>query len=152
MSQFADYSAVDPTLNEWGLRNGLRWASCYKGYEVRSFSWPLAGTESMQIWVDEPTGNLVCVNVALNSSSDARRKVKKAECSLETAEAGLDDALCVAREWQGEMRKVENLHAVIDGKLILRGLSLTVSVGEVQAIMGPNGAGKPTLGGAERRR
>jgi len=40
---------------------------------------------------------------------------------------------------------MKDLHASVEGKEILKGLSLTVREGEIHALMGPNGSGKSTL-------
>ncbi len=44
-----------------------------------------------------------------------------------------------------EMLDIENLHAEIAGKEILKGINLQIEAGTVHAIMGPNGSGKSTL-------
>ena len=44
-----------------------------------------------------------------------------------------------------ELLKIENLKALINDKLIIKDLNLTINKGEIHVIMGPNGSGKSTL-------
>ena len=96
------YAMIDSLIDRWAEQHGFAWEREYKGFDVRSFSWPLEGLESIQIWLYPPTNGEAVVNVAHNSSVDARRRVSKATYKVENLGAGLDEALATATQWRTE--------------------------------------------------
>ena len=61
------YAVLNPILDGWAEQNGIQWQREYKGYSVRSFSWPLADSESVQLWLDEPTNGQLTIHVCQNT-------------------------------------------------------------------------------------
>ncbi len=68
MSEYLDYSALDPILDAWAAQNGVEWVRKDRDWDVRSLWWPLTRQKSVQLWLDVPVDDRVTVHVCHNTT------------------------------------------------------------------------------------
>ena len=72
MSEYVDYSALDPILDSWATRRNVQWVRKDRDWDVRSLWWPLAHPESVQLWLDVPINDRVKIHVCQNTTRGGR--------------------------------------------------------------------------------
>ena len=104
MSQFCDYSELDPVLDSWASRNGVQWIRRDRDWDVRSLWWSLPPPESVQLWLDVPANGQVGIHVCHNTTRGGQEHTE-VSAAFTDLEAVLDERYETAQQFAQKLRK-----------------------------------------------
>jgi hypothetical protein len=101
LSQLADYSEIDSTLNAWALRHGLHIYTTYKDYDVRSVDVTGGSGKRYQIWIDAPDSEK---QIGIHAW-DYEKHTAEIPSGITQLANHLEDVYGIVQSWDSEFAK-----------------------------------------------